>query len=104
MDVRGGRGDGVPTMLRAAATGPWIDLVRGEMKKVEAGRSLLRPYAATNETEFFAVAVENFFERPPALRRRHPELYRALSQFFNQDPAGGLLKADIPWDVGRPLA
>ena len=87
LDVKGGGCDGVPTMLRASSAGAWIDIVHREMEKVREGRSLLRPYAATNEAEFFAVAVESFFDRPRALRERHPELYGALAQFFNQDPA-----------------
>lgn len=35
----------------------------------------LRHYAATNHEEFFAVAVENFFERSIAFKRELPELY-----------------------------
>lgn len=56
------------------------------------GTSLLDAYAATNAVEFFAVAVETFFERPVELRARHPELYGALAAYFRQDPAG--------WDRG----
>ena len=86
LDVKAGQGDGVPRMLNPAATGAWLSLIHSEMAKVERHRSLLRSYAATNQAEFFAVAVEYFFERPGALRERHPELYSAFSQFFNQDP------------------
>lgn len=49
--------------------------------------TLLGPYAATSPAEFFAVATEIFFERPVALSRRHPALYRQLALFYNQDPA-----------------
>ena len=44
--------------------------------------TLLDTYGATNPTEFFAVATEVFFERPRALRARHPELYAELQGFF----------------------
>ena len=64
----------------------WRRLIRQEMVKVRQGRSLLRRYAATNAAEFFAVAVENFFERPELLAHRHPELFAALRAFFNLDP------------------
>ena len=36
--------------------------------------------------EFFAVVTEAFFERPRALRAKHPELYAELARFFRQDP------------------
>lgn len=45
----------------------------------------LRPYARTNKEEFFAVAVENFFERPAALKKTLPQLYAAMVQLLNQD-------------------
>lgn len=89
LDLHGARADGIPSVLNPAAAGAWLKLVHSEMMKVEAHRSLLRAYAAENEAEFFAVAVECFFERPVELKERHPELYAALAQFFNQDPAAG---------------
>ena len=52
-----------------------------------ASLTVLDTYGATNPAEFFAVATEAFFERPHALRARHPELYGALGQYFRQDPA-----------------
>ena len=50
-------------------------------------RTLLDDYAATDPAEFFAVATETFFELPRALKRRHGELYAALSDYYRQDPA-----------------
>ncbi len=78
--------DGMPTLLDPASAEAWRRLIRQEMVKVRQGRSLLRRYAATNAAEFFAVAVENFFERPELLAHRHPELFAALKAFFNLDP------------------
>jgi Mlc titration factor MtfA (ptsG expression regulator) len=49
--------------------------------------TLLDTYGASNPGEFFAVATEAFFERPRALRRRHPKLYGEFQRFFRQDPA-----------------
>lgn len=55
---------------------------------VEAGeRSVLDSYGAINPAEFFAVATEAFFERPFALKQRHPALYEELRAFYRQDPA-----------------
>ena len=47
----------------------------------------LREYACTNVHEFFAVAVENFFERPRPLQETMPELYTILQKLLNQDPS-----------------
>jgi Mlc titration factor MtfA (ptsG expression regulator) len=47
----------------------------------------LRKYALTNKEEFFAVAVENFFERPQKFKAALPELYSILARLLNQDPA-----------------
>lgn len=46
----------------------------------------LRRYAATNEAEFFAVAVETFFERARAFKAALPELYGTLVLLMRQDP------------------
>ena len=48
--------------------------------------TLLDTYGATDPVEFFAVSVEAFFERPRALRARHPKLYAELQKYFQQDP------------------
>jgi MtfA peptidase len=40
-----------------------------------------------NEHEFFAVAVENFFERPQEFKNAIPELYAILIKLLNQDPS-----------------
>jgi hypothetical protein len=87
LDMRCARATGIPRMLNPVAAGAWLGLIHREMMKVTQHRSVLRAYAAENEAEFFAVAVEHFFERPVELKARHPELHGALSQFFNQDPA-----------------
>lgn len=50
-----------------------------------------RVYACTNEHEFFAVAVENFFERPQQFKEVEPELYDVLSKLLNQDPLCGTI-------------
>lgn len=50
-------------------------------------RTILDDYAATDAAEFFAVVTETFFERPNALKLRHPEVYDLLARFYVQDPA-----------------
>ena len=56
-------------------------------ERVERGaESLLDPYATEDEAEFFAVASEEFFERPAALEALHADLYRLLREFYGLDP------------------
>jgi Mlc titration factor MtfA (ptsG expression regulator) len=55
---------------------------------VERGEeTLLDPYAAEDEAEFFAVATEEFFERPAQLLAARPRLYGLLWEFYALDPA-----------------
>ena len=49
--------------------------------------TFLDPYAAEDEGEFFAVATEDFYERPAPLRDAHPRLYALLREFYGVDPA-----------------
>jgi hypothetical protein len=81
--------DGVPSLVAAASAADWQTLVRTEMRRVQRGRSILRPYAAEAPSEFFAVAVETFFEQPDRMARHHAELFRALVAFFHLDPRTG---------------
>lgn len=87
LDFDTGHADGVPTFMPWRAITPWVDVMRDEVQRIERRRSVLRQYAATNEAEFFAVATEAFFERPRAMRERHPELYELLKETYGQDPA-----------------
>jgi len=48
--------------------------------------NFFRPYACTNEHEFFSVAIENFFERSELFRKQVPELYAILTRLLGQDP------------------
>jgi len=87
LDLEDGYADGVPGALAPRALEPWLERMKIEMDNVRGGRSALRPYAATNEAELFAVAVELFFERPKRMQEQHPELYAALRDYFALDPA-----------------
>lgn len=48
--------------------------------------NMMDAYAATNYNEFWAVAVENFFEKSLQMKSEMPELYVAMSYLLNQDP------------------
>jgi Mlc titration factor MtfA (ptsG expression regulator) len=83
--------DGTPALDTRGAYVAWARVMSREFEALrdadDAGLpTLLDRYGATNPAEFFAVATEAFFERPKALRLRHPELFAELSKFFRQDP------------------
>ena len=70
----------------------WADDLASEFESlldaVDRGEdTFLDPYAAEDEAEFFAVATEDFFERPAELRMAHPRLYGLLKEFYALDPA-----------------
>jgi Mlc titration factor MtfA (ptsG expression regulator) len=50
------------------------------------GQTFFRPYACTNEDEFFSVAIENFFERSLEFKQTIPDLYQILTKLLLQDP------------------
>lgn len=52
----------------------------------EGSKNLLGDYAATNYHEFWAVAVEVFFENPAQFRNDLPDLYDAMANLLFQDP------------------
>lgn len=84
--------DGVPALASRSDELSWTEVMRTEFALLRATDetgipTLLDTYGATNPAEFFAVATEAFFERPRALRRRHPKLYGEFQRFFRQDPA-----------------
>jgi Mlc titration factor MtfA (ptsG expression regulator) len=58
------------------------------LESVDRGEAtFLDPYAAEDEAEFFAVATEDYFERPAELLENHPRLYGLLQEFYGIDPA-----------------
>jgi MtfA peptidase len=99
LDFEDGKADGAPVLeseriwfRRKNRYATWARVLSGEYERLRADaeserQSLFDQYGATNPAEFFAVATETFFERPHALRQRHPELYEELKAFYRQDPA-----------------
>ncbi len=49
--------------------------------------TFLDPYAAEDASEYFAVATEDFIERPAGLRAAAPPTYALLVEFYGIDPA-----------------
>jgi Mlc titration factor MtfA (ptsG expression regulator) len=85
--------DGAPALQTRDQRLSWQEVMQSEFASLrtadETGMpTLLDTYGASNPAEFFAVSVEAFFERPFALRARHPKLYTELRNYFQQDPVG----------------
>lgn len=88
VDMADGEIDGYPERLKQHSYSiPWLELVQHKTRAIIKGKSNINDYAATNRVEFFAVASEYFFERPIMLKRKHPQLYQALEEMYQQDMA-----------------
>lgn len=97
IDVAGGGFDGTPSLSSRAARDEWIDVCTREyrrLRRTKAPDPVLRRYAGTNPSEFFAVATEAFFDRAIDLRREKPELYGVLERFYQQDTAARFERHD----------
>jgi len=58
---------------------------RSKMKEVKDNK-IFREYATHNIQEFFAVSVENFFEKPKEFKAELPQLYKLMAKMLNQNP------------------
>lgn len=86
IDMADGECDGYPERLHEYSFAiPWFELVGRKIDAIERRQSNIDAYGATNRAEFFAVASEYFFERPAMMRKRHPQLFAALTNFYRQD-------------------
>ncbi len=57
-------------------------------KYIQSGKSKYQHYNQIDRDEYFAIAVEYFFERPEHFNANQPEMYLALSKLLRQDPLG----------------
>lgn len=65
----------------------WELHARRTMEEINKGEeTFFRKYGGVNNEEFFAVAVENFFERPAEFNEKHPKTYATLCTLLKQDP------------------
>lgn len=93
LDMLDGAADGTPPLADPKQFAEWVEVCSRAFKELRqraAGGEItfLDSYGATNEAEFFAVATEEFFDRPLPLREDAPDLYRVLSSYYRQNPAG----------------
>jgi MtfA peptidase len=95
LDMLDRASDGTPPLASREQYKRWSTVMSAELKNLRSasriGRpTLIDPYGALNEAEFFAVVTECFFDRPAELRQEHPELYGLLAEFYRQDTASRL--------------
>ncbi len=67
----------------------WLVYIENNNKLEEVReKKIFREYASMNAMEFFAVALENFFEKPRHFKEELPQLYYFMTKMLNQDLAG----------------
>jgi MtfA peptidase len=108
LDSAGGKANGVPPLGSTHRYAAWTQMLERNFarftREVRGGRpSVLDPYGATNQAEFFAVATEAFFERARELQRQYPELFAELQRYYRQDPTARL-PTTVTDDDGGPAA
>lgn len=57
-------------------------------KYIQSGKSIYNDYKQVDRDQYFAVAIEYFFERPEHFQANQPEMYLALSKLLRQDSLG----------------
>ncbi|HSY62784.1 MAG TPA: zinc-dependent peptidase [Cytophaga sp.] len=64
-------------------------LYRNQAEKyIASGKSKYQDYKQVDRNEYFAIAVEYFFERPEHFYANQPEMYIALAKLLRQDSLG----------------
>ncbi len=91
LDQEDGAADGAPTLEQRSRYVAWARVLGEEYenlqkRKKKRGRSVMNKYGATNPAEFFAVATETFFEKAKQMKKRHPELYDEMKEYYKLDP------------------
>ncbi|NVO55597.1 zinc-dependent peptidase [Rhodobacteraceae bacterium B1Z28] len=89
-DLSGGT-NGVPVLSAGQSFAEWehvfVTAYDAHVQAVENGQhTVIDPYGSVGHEEFFAVAVEVFFERPRALKDDVPAVYDQLAKLFHLDP------------------
>ena len=105
LDFENDNTDGTPPLGTRSDYLAWGRVMNAEFEALRGSlradrETLIDSYGATNPAEFFAVVTEAFFERPRALRRRHPALFEQLQNFYQQDPTTYSAEPPLPHELG----
>ena len=90
--VNGPSADGLPPLPSNIDEELWLNAMKAEYKTAQdmvgqGYRILMNDYGLTQESEFFAVASELYFQLPKELAQYHPNVYELLRQFYVTDMA-----------------
>lgn len=85
IDMSDGYSDGLPP-VRGEALERWSQILAEQYEPggTDPAAEVLRSYAWSSPAEFFAVSSEAFFCTPARLHQAVPDLYAALSDFYQQ--------------------
>src|SRR5438876_694878 len=91
LDFENQSSDGTPALETRGDYLAWARVMSAEFNALRnaanAGeQTMLADYGENTTSEFFAVITEAFFERPRALKKKHPALFAQLQRFYRQDP------------------
>ncbi|MDX2484545.1 MAG: zinc-dependent peptidase [Pseudodonghicola sp.] len=92
IDDLSGRTDGVPVLSMDQSFAAWervfVSAFKRHVRNVDNGhKTAFDAYGTVGPEEFFAVAVEVFFERPAFLKQEEAEVYQQLASLFRLDPS-----------------
>jgi MtfA peptidase len=92
LDMLDGSVNGTPILDGPDLQEQWAMVMTTEYNRLARSAAMGTPHALStyglhSPGEFFAVATEAFFTRSSTVRDMHPELYTALSGYYNLDPA-----------------
>lgn len=92
LDQEDGVSDGAPVLAKGSSYAVWASVMSREYERLRSTaarhkKGVMDSYGATNPAEFFAVATETFFEKPVQLKKKAPDLYEELKDFYKVDPA-----------------
>ncbi len=90
--INGPSADGLPPLPDNIDQESWLNAFKAEYKAAQdmVGQGytiLINDYGLTQESEFFAVASELYFQRAKELATFHPNVYELLKQFYVTDTA-----------------
>ena len=91
LDQEDGISDGAPILENRSGYAAWARILSMEYERLQSSiehhkKRVMDDYGATSPAEFFAVATETFFEKPRQLKKKSPDLYAELKDFYKVDP------------------
>lgn len=101
--LAGGTANGMPPERPGVAIAQWQPALEAGFRRACQQLETGQPYWLDEQVvegpdEYFSILCEQFFTQPRRLQEQEPELYRLLTHWFAQDPAGRQPRAS--WSDG----